>query len=81
MFFVQMCLFEATECSSEAPILYVWLAVQVGLFYFLVAYGLAAWGSYVCWDAEKEEALAKKAVSEYLLNQYSNQLMIANGNI
>ena len=58
MFVVQMYLFEADSCSTETPVIYIWLLIQVGLFYFIVAYGLAAWGSYLCWDAEKEEALA-----------------------
>ena len=65
MFFTQMYLFEAYTCASESPILYYWLLAQVGIFYFIVAYGLAVWGSYLCFEAEEEEKLAEKAVKQY----------------
>ena len=52
MFFVQMILFQGENCSTDAPVLFFWLVVQIAIFYFIVAYGLAVWGSYICWQAE-----------------------------
>ena len=72
MFFVQMILFQGENCYSESPVIFIWLTVQVGLFYFVVAYGLAVWGSYICWQAESHDEMAKKAVAKYV-KQISKQ--------
>jgi hypothetical protein len=59
MFFVQMILFQGENCYQESPILFIWLVAQIALFYFTVAYGLAVWGSYICWQAENHDQIAK----------------------
>jgi hypothetical protein len=55
MFFTQMILFQGEECRVETPLYFYWLASQVVLFYLVVAWGLAAWGAYICWDAHRKE--------------------------
>jgi hypothetical protein len=52
----------------------------VGIFYFIVAYGLAVWGSYICWHAEKEERMAQKAVERYLQKAQQENIMIIDAN-
>ena len=55
MFFVQMILWQGVECFSESTTLFVWLAVQIVIFYVIVAYGLAVWGSYICYSAKRRD--------------------------
>ena len=72
MFLVQMLLFttntnsEAIPCYKQVPLLYYWLCVQVGIFYLIVAFGLATWGSYLCAVADVKEEVTRKAIDEYL---------------
>ena len=66
MFLIQMILFDSEGCSVETPILYFWLLAQVCLFYFLVAYGLALWGSYICWQSHNQEAIIKHKMKHYI---------------
>lgn len=65
MFYVQMILFKGENCSTDSPVLFFWLVSQIALFYFIVAFGLAKWGSYICWQAENHDQMAKRAVEEY----------------
>jgi len=53
-------------CRKEAPTLYWWLVVNVILFYLIVSFGLATWGSYLCKVADVQEQVTKEAVEEYL---------------
>jgi hypothetical protein len=66
MFFVQMILFQSDKCYIEVPLIYFWLLVQIIFFYFIVAYGLAKWGAYLCWYAEHKEEIMKKKMKEYV---------------
>lgn len=69
MFFVQMMLFQSDKCYVEVPLIYFWLVAQIMLFYFIVAYGLAMWGSYLCWYAEHKDEILKKKMKEYVKKQ------------
>ena len=71
MFFVQMELWGGVDntCRTEAPVLYWWLVVNIALFYFIVSFGLATWGAYLCKVADVQEEITKQAVEEYLKEQ------------
>ena len=71
-----MILFQGENCSTDAPVLFFWLVVQIAIFYFIVAYGLAVWGSYICWQAESQDKLAKRAVEEYYKKMKKKELMM-----
>ena len=51
------------------------------LFYLIVAFGLATWGSYLCKVAVAQESITKEAVKEYMknVNQEEQHVMIATG--
>ena len=68
MLFVQMQVWGGADndCRTEAPVLYWWLVGQVVLFYVIVTFGLATWGSYLCAVADAQEEIAKQAVADYL---------------
>jgi hypothetical protein len=68
MFFVQMELWGGVDnqCRFEAPGLYWWLVTNIILFYFIVSFGLATWGSYLCKVADVQEEITREAVEEYL---------------
>ena len=68
MFFVQLELWGGVDntCRKEVPALYWWLVVNIIVFYFIVSFGLATWGSYLCKVADVQEELTQKAVEEYL---------------
>ena len=75
MFLVQMMLFTAPipinntapePCHTQTPLLYYWLLTQVIIFYLIVSFGLATWGSYLCASADLKEEVTKRAVEEYL---------------
>ena len=44
-------------------VLYWWLALNIFLFYVMVAYGISLWGAYLCWAQQEEEELAKAALN------------------
>ena len=71
MFFVQMELWGGVDnqCRTESPALYWWLVTNIILFYTIVSFGLATWGSYLCKVADAQEELTKQAVDEYLKEQ------------
>ena len=46
--------------------LYWWLVTNIILFYTIVSFGLATWGSYLCKVADVQEEITKQAVEEYL---------------
>jgi len=62
MTWVQFIFFEGENCSRTSVVLYWWLAINIGLFYVLIAYGLSLWGAYLCWAQQEEEELAKEAL-------------------
>ena len=68
MLFVQMEVWGGYEnrCRTQAPVFYWWLIVQIVVFYLIVTFGLATWGSYLCQVADAQEELTKQAVEEYL---------------
>ena len=60
--------------------LYWWIVVNVIMFYLIVAFGLATWGSYICRVADAKEELTKAAVNEYIAERKAKQaLMIGAG--
>ena len=50
------------QCRTEVPSLYWWLVVNIALFYFIVSFGLAVWGSYICTVVDAQEEITKEAV-------------------
>jgi len=69
MFFTQLELFGGADpaaCRKNSPALWWWLMVNVGVFYFIVSFGLATWGSYICKVADAQEEITQEAVNEYL---------------
>jgi len=65
MFFVQMILWQGENCMGEATLMWSWLVIQIVLFYFIVAYGLAVWGSYICYTADQHEEEREEALRSY----------------
>ena len=63
MTWTQFIFMDGEGCMREAVTLYWWLALNIGLFYVLVAYGLSLWGAYLCWAQAEEEELAKEALA------------------
>ena len=55
MFATQVIFFKSKDCNLIAPLLYFWVLTNIVMFYVLVAYGIALWGAYICWESEKEE--------------------------
>lgn len=49
----------------QSPLQYFWLIINIIIFYIFVAYGIALWGQYICWEAEKEEKEINKALKKY----------------
>ena len=68
MFFVQLEIWGGVDnsCRTDIPLLYWWLVVNLALFYFIVSFGLATWGAYLCKVADAQEELTREAVKEYL---------------
>ena len=58
MTWCQFIFLEGEGCMRESVVLYWWLALNIGLFYVIIAYGLSLWGAYLCWAQEEEEKLA-----------------------
>ena len=67
MFFTQLELWGGSEnnCMTEAAVLYWWLFANIVVFYLIVSFGLATWGSYICKVADAQEELVEKARAEY----------------
>lgn len=40
--------------------------VNILEFYIVVAYGIALWGAYICWESEKEEIQLQQAMKKYM---------------
>ena len=76
MFVAQVIFFRSKDCHIQAPLLYFWLVVQIVIFYVMVAYGIALWGAYICWEAEKEEKETQKAVKKYMKEMLKKQSTI-----
>ena len=49
-----------------APVLYFWVLINIVMFYVVVAYGIALWGAYICWESEKEEKQLQAAMAKYM---------------
>ena len=49
MTWVQFIFMKGEGCMRTSVVLYWWLAINIGLFYVLIAYGLSLWGAYLCW--------------------------------
>ena len=62
MTWCQLIFFKGEGCARESVVLYWWLALNIGMFYVLIAYGLSLWGAYLCWAQQEEEELTKKAL-------------------
>lgn len=71
MFFTQLMLWggEDNNCMQEAAVLYWWLFANVVVFYLVVSFGLATWGSYICKVADAQEEFIAKARNEYDKNK------------
>jgi hypothetical protein len=65
------------ECRSNqqgaSPLLYYYLLVNVIMFYLVVSFGLATWGSYLCAVADIKEEVTKAAIDEYLAENQMRQ--------
>ena len=61
--------------------LYWWLVTNIIVFYFLVSFGLATWGAYLCKVADAQEEITKEAIKEYLeeTKPQEKHFMIAAG--
>ena len=64
------------NCRDESPVLWWWLMTQVILFYVIVTFGLATWGSYLCAVADAQEEIARQAVDEYLQERKKRDQMM-----
>ena len=62
MTWTQIIFMEGSNCMREAVVLYWWLAINIFLFYGLIAYGLSLWGAYLCWAQQEEEELTQEAL-------------------
>ena len=68
MFFTQLELWGGVDndCRTEKPGLYWWLVINIILFYFIVSFGLAVWGAYLCKVADAQDEITQQAIKEYL---------------
>ena len=57
----------------EVPSLYWWLVCNITLFYFIVSFGLAVWGAYICKVVDMQDEITKDAVKEYLEETTQNE--------
>ena len=62
MTWCQLIFFKGEGCARESVVLYWWLALNIGMFYVLISYGLSLWGAYLCWAQQEEEELTKNAL-------------------
>ena len=46
---------EPNNCRKERPAMWYWLIINVCLFYLMVIFGMATWGSYLCRSADAKE--------------------------
>ena len=56
MFYVQVQIWSGTDHrarNKHIPALYWWLVINLAMFYFIVSFGLATWGAYICKVADK----------------------------
>ncbi len=54
------------NCRVERPAMWYWLIINVVLFYLMVVFGMATWGSYLCRSADAKEEIINQAVEEYM---------------
>lgn len=67
MFFTQLMIWGGNDntCREESPVYYWWLVTNIIIFYTIVSFGLATWGSYICKVADAQEEFIKKAREEF----------------
>lgn len=75
MVWTQLIFFRGEGCMRVAVVYYWWLALNIGIFYVFIAYGLSLWGAYLCWAQEEEEAIAQEAM------QHKFDKMVASGKV
>ena len=66
MTWAQFIFMRGEGCMRTAVTYYWWLAINIGLYYVLIAYGLSLWGAYLCWAQQEEEELTKEALKHKL---------------
>jgi len=47
----------SNSCRLGKPVMWWWLLINVCLFYLLVTFGMATWGSYLCKNADAKEEI------------------------
>lgn len=57
---------DPNNCRIERPAMWYWLIINVCMFYLMVAFGMATWGSYLCKTADAKEEIINSAVEEYM---------------
>ena len=62
MTWAQFIFLKGEGCMRTAVILFWWMAINIGCFYCLIAYGLSLWGAYLCWAQQEEEELVNEAL-------------------
>ena len=72
---------EENNCRKDTPTMYWFIVTNVIMFYVIVSFGLATWGTYLCKVADAYEELTKEAVDELMAERKQNQgqLMITAG--
>ena len=48
---------DPNNCRVEKPAMWYWLIINVALFYLMVVFGMATWGSYLCKAADAKEEI------------------------
>ena len=61
--------------------MYMWLVLQIIVFYIMVAYGISLWAAYVCWESDREEKHIKAAMKKYAetLLKKNQDIMVYQG--
>jgi len=57
---------KTNNCRVERPFMWYWLIINVVMFYVMVIFGMATWGSYLCRTADAKEEIINSAVEEYM---------------
>lgn len=57
---------DQNNCRTQRPAMWYWLIINVSLFYLMVVFGMATWGSYLCRSADAKEEIINSAVEEYM---------------
>ena len=76
MTWCQFLFLKGDGCMRTAVVYWWWLAMNIGLFYVLIAYGLSLWGAYLCWAQQEEEELINEALQYKYEKMKSQGLMV-----